>query len=126
MPETRPSRSQPASKAPPAGQEALQRSPPCHSFRHDFRSFGRRYRPVIIDRISFTGPASTTISRCTTMNKTSANRRDKVNGARRLASAEHIEQPRPGGIQARGHREPGQDDQRQQDEQHGQVGEFLQ
>ena len=34
---------------------------------HRLRSSGRRYRPVSIERISFKGPARTTMARCTAM-----------------------------------------------------------
>src|SRR3546814_11494234 len=45
--------------------------------------------------------------------------------ARRLASAEQVEQPRPGRVHAGRHGKPGRDHQRQQDKDDADVTEFL-
>ena len=51
---------------------------------------------------------------------------DEVDRARRLPAAEEVEQPGPGGVHARRHGEAGQDHDRDQDQQHREVGELLQ
>ena len=43
-----------------------------------------------------------------------------------LPAAEEVEQPRPGRVHRRRHGEPGQDHQRQQPEEHAEIGELLQ
>ncbi len=52
--------------------------------------------------------------------------RGEMDGAGGLASAQHVGEERDHRVHRRRHGEPGQDHQRQQDEQHAAIGEFLQ
>ena len=49
----------------------------------------------------------------------------KMHRPRRLATAKQVGQERPVGIHRRRHGEPGRDHQRQQDEYHPDIGQFL-
>ena len=82
-------------------------------------------RPVIIARMRLLNPARQTITTWTSRKSTRASGDEEMNRARGLLAAEHSDGRRNRGNKGGRHRQARPDDQREQNEDHEQVGEPL-
>ena len=87
---------------------------------------GSWYQPVTIDRMSFHAPADDDLEQVDGGERQQPGSGDEVQRARRLTAAEQIDPAGVDRVQPRRHRQPGHDQQRQQAEDHEQVGQVLQ